>query len=288
MASILAIAASNIDVVIIQYFWGSVNVAYFYAAQRIWALLLSLGTAVGTVLFPYISKKYAIDKIAEVKKLSKLAERYIALLIVPIVVFIISFTTSIVHVLISDNMFPAIFVIRIMAISALLFSLDTPYYQLFLGIDKPRLAARIHMSRCIINILLSIVLVSPAIFGIRLPGLGAFGSALASVISILVITFVDRYYAWKFVGIIVDPVLVRYMMAALITAILFFFIDTSWATRWYSLSALALFFSGTYAAILYMIGGLKRQDINLILKTLNPVGMVKYILNEIRDRDEED
>ncbi len=285
ISSVLVIAATNIDVVIIQYFWGAVKVSYFFAAQRIWIMILSIGTAVATVLFPYLSHKHASKQLLQANKIALLAEKYIAMITIPIGFFIISFTGLVIPILLSSAMMPATHTIQIMTLSGIVYALNLPYDMLIMGIDRSDISGKLASGRAIINIFLSFLFVSPAIFGIELFGLGPVGSALASLISMLLLTVVVRHTAWKKTGISSDPRFLMYIDAAIISAIFIIFAGTSWATRWYTLSLLGLLYLGLYAAILYVIGGLKKDDVSLILDTVNPLKMIRYIGDEIRGKN---
>jgi len=285
ISSILVIAATNIDVVIIQYFWGAAKVSYFFAAQRIWIMIISIGTAVATVLFPYLSQKHAQNQMFQAKNTALLAEKYIAMTTISIAVFIISFTGPIVHVLLADSMLYAIPIIQIMAISGIVYSMNLPYDMLIMGINRSDISGKLASGRAIINISLSLILVSPAILGIPLFGLGPVGSALASLITMILLTAIERYIAWKKTGILSDFRFLRYATSALSVSIILLLVGTSWATHWYSLSILALLYLALYALILYLIGGLSKADINLLLDTANPLKMIRYIVDEIKGKE---
>ncbi len=284
ISSILVIAATNMDVVIIQYFWGAIKVSYFFAAQRIWIMILSIGTAVATVIFPYLSQKHSTNQEEQANRIALLAEKYIAMITIPIVLFIITFTGQVVHVLLADSMLPAILTIQIMSISGVIYALNLPYDMLLMGIDRSDISGKLSSTRALLNISLSFLLVSPSIMGLSLFGLGPAGSAIASLITMLVITTIARYVAWKKTGISSDFRFLKHFNAAMLSSVILIFLGTSWATRWYTLSLLALLYLGVYAMILYAIGGLKKDDIALILDTLNPLKMLNYIVDELRGK----
>ncbi len=284
LSSSVTVIAANFDAVIIQYFWGALEVSYFFAAQKIWLMMRSVGIAVATSLFPFISKMHKKGDIGVIRTSSRLAERYISLITTPLALFIITFSVSVVHVLLSDALLPAIPVIRVMTLAGLLGAVNYPYVYLIMGMDRSDISGKILSLRGGLNIVLSFVLVSSVIFGVRLFGLGPFGSGLALLLSLVVAGSIERIISWRLARVLPETDVLKHLIAALLTSILFLQIDTSWATRWYTLSILGILYLGLYSLILYLIGGLKKEDIDLILDTLNPFKMFRYISDEVRGK----
>jgi prolipoprotein diacylglyceryltransferase len=86
-------------------------------------------------------------------------------------------------------------------------------------------------------------------------------------------------------GIVMDVRVFKHISAALITSIIFSFIDTSWAVRWYSLAILAALFVGVYFVILWLIKEFGKDEFNMFMDALHPKKMLSYIGGEFKGKN---
>jgi len=107
ITSIVATISTNIDKVMIGYFWTNVEVGYYFTIQRVLIFLNIFYISIGTVLFPTISNYHAKKNFDKIKSTTKLAERYISMVIIPLIFFVLIFTNPVINILLDSAFLPA-------------------------------------------------------------------------------------------------------------------------------------------------------------------------------------
>ena len=72
----------------------------------------------------------------EIKELILKSERYLSMIVFPIIFFMIVLAEPIIHILLSDKYYAALPVLQILPIFVLIGVLSSPYQRKFQGIDK--------------------------------------------------------------------------------------------------------------------------------------------------------
>jgi O-antigen/teichoic acid export membrane protein len=263
VVSWVGIIAANIDKVIIQLFWTPTDVGYFFGVQRITFFVLALSSSVGLVLFPTISKQHAKKDVEGIRRITYMGERYLSMIICPLVVFIIVFSPQIINILLSSAFLPAVPILRILAIYALIGTMSTAYGQQLIGTDHPGLAAKIGLVCAIIGICLNMILIPRSVFGVELLGLATRSN-------------------WR---------ILIHLLAAVITGIFAYFLSSLNLVdvfRWYHLIAYGLSCLGVFFSVLYLAREFKKEDFKFFIDTLNLKGMAGYIVGEMKGKNEED
>jgi len=98
LLSVMSVIALNVDKVMLGYFWTFKEVGYYFSFQRITTLLLAVPVAVGTVLFPTISEYHARNNVKGIKDVTRLSERYISMVAIPLITFVIIFPKPILNI----------------------------------------------------------------------------------------------------------------------------------------------------------------------------------------------
>jgi O-antigen/teichoic acid export membrane protein len=130
LLSITSVIALNVDKVMLGYFWSFKEVGYYFSVQRITTLLLAVPMAVGTVLFPTISEYHARNDMEGIKEVTHSAERYISMLAIPLITFVIIFPEPIINIVLSRAFLPAASTLAMLTIYVFVFSLTGPYSSL--------------------------------------------------------------------------------------------------------------------------------------------------------------
>ncbi len=199
--SIITTIATNIDKLIIGYFWTATEVGYYYSVYQILQIILVISVAINTVLFPAYSEYNANKDVEKIKKTTNIAERYISLVTIPIAVIIILFVNQVISIMLNSAFLPAAPALIALTVYALLSSLMAPYYSLIAGLNKPKLYGKIGLGVGLINIGSNFLLIpqwSPLAFtGI----IGPTGAAMSMVISIFIGFVWIRFSAKKLTGI---------------------------------------------------------------------------------------
>jgi len=277
----------NADKVLIQLFWTSEEVGYYFASFRIVQFLLVAAAAVGTLLLPTISGYHSKQDIESIKKTVYLSERYISMLIFPIVIGIVVLAEPTVRILLSSSFYPAVPILVVLPFFVIFEALTQPYLYEVIGMNKPNLARnRILIIMCF-TILLNLILIPKDIssIGLKLFGLGALGASIAMVIGYAVGFVYCRYVAWKLAKNPFNPKIFLHLLSSIIMGVVLYelliFVSID---RWYILLGYSLLGLGIYLCILYLFKEFTRKDFDFVLDLLNIKKMWKYIREEIKKR----
>lgn len=284
LLSAMHILSTNVDKVMIGYFWTSTEVGYYFSVQQFFQMIIIFSGSIGIVLFPTISEFHSKNDFSKIKKTIHLAERYMSLIITPIVVVVVIFSSQIINIMLNSSFLPASTVLSLLTIYAFIASLMTPYYSLIKGCNKPIIVTVIGSIMFSTNVILNYFLIPRWGF---LSSLGIYAhtaAGFATIFSGLLGLIGYRLVAKRYTGI---KILQRYMpchlLAGLIMAGVLYLLNYLIAlTRWYHL----IIFSGggllVYLGVLYLLREFKKEDLNFFLSLFHIGDMISYIKSELK------
>ncbi|MCK4718975.1 MAG: flippase [Thermoplasmata archaeon] len=282
ISSSFLIIALNTDKVMIQLFWNSREVADYFMSQRIIFMVMGLSTAVGALLFPAISQAAMEGKMREVRRLTKDAERYLSMIILPILLFFAVFPTEILHI-IGDGYLSAAPILRLHAAYGFFFAMYNIYLFQLNGLNRPRITAKVSILVSVLNIGLNALFIPSSLFGLPLLGLKAEGAVLATMLSTAIGFLVVRFYSHRLTGMKVNWRLLIHIFAALITSIILLALARVIPpSRVFILAPYFFVGVGVFAAVLYLLRELKKEDMDHLLDTINPKEMARYVHHEVK------
>jgi O-antigen/teichoic acid export membrane protein len=274
----------NIDKVLIQLFWSAEQGGFYFSAYKLTAFINIFSLAVGTLLFPTFSELHFFKNIRAVHNLILKSERYLSMIVFPMVFGMLALAQPAGTILIS-GWSGAIPILQILPLFVLFAALERPYQSHFLGSDQPKIARNRVIIMVCINVLLNIILIPQDIqsLGIPLMGMGARGAAIATVISYLVGLFYSRIVFWKLSKTKGSyRILLHAFAAGLMALLLYWFNSIFIIDRWFYLLGFAFLGLAVYIFILFLVGEFKKKDIIFFIDTLNLKKMLQYIKGEIR------
>lgn len=284
MISIMSALSYNMDKIIIGYFWTNVDVGYYTAAQRLAELLSIIGMAVSSLTFPAFSMLHSNGQMDAVREKTRQAERYIAMIALPIILVIILFPSEVATILLSgtgvENVGEPL---RFLAWATLFNLLNVIYASQVNAVNRPDITAKLTFLSVIINILFLLILVPASVMDVELAGLAETGAAIAKLIAVLVLFLSTRYIVYRLTGTATNPRLLLQIPAAAIAGAALFSLSGVWEmSRWWDLVGYGLVSFGVFAAVLAILKELRKSDIEFLMDVLNPVKMLKYIISEFR------
>ena len=286
LLSITSVISLNVDKVMLGYFWSFKEVGYYFSVQRITILLLAIPTAVGMVLFPTISEYHARNNVAGIKEVTHSAERYISMVAIPLITFVIIFPEPIINIVLSSAFLPAASTLAMLAVYVFILSLTRPYSSLIIGINRPDIAAKIGVGMCIVNIGLNYLFIPE--WGLLSPlGInGPVGAATATALSQLVGFIGLRVAAMRLTGIkLMQTNTPRHIVAGVVMGIGLYYLNSLVPlVRWYHLIGFALVGIAVYIGVLVIIREFKKRDLKFFLDLAHPVGMLDYIKSELKGK----
>ena len=279
---------TNIDKILIQLFWSAADVGYYFAAFRLTVFINMFTIAIGTLLFPTFSMLHADNNIEGIRRLTFQSERYLSMLVFPMVFGMVILAKPIAYILLSGWM-PAVPILQILPFFVLLAALERPFQSQFLGMDRPKLARNRVIIMVCFNVFLNIILIPADIqsVGLKLAGLGAKGAAIATVVSYGIGLIYSRSMAWKLNKIkgsskVLLHALAAIIMVAMLYVVLYSFNVIVFIARWYHLLGFALLGFGIYISVLFLLGEFTKKDLDFFLDALNIRKMFRYIKEETR------
>jgi len=289
ISSVISTIATNIDTVLIGYFWASAEVGYYFSFQRILGLITVSYVAVGTVLFPSISKKDAENDPKGVIRTVHLAERYISMIMIPPLVVSFVFVKPAINILLDASFLPGASVFILLVIYAFIRGMIAPYSAMLHGINRVGVAAKLGIITCLFNICFDYLLIPEtglfSSFGIS----GASGAALAAVMAWSILFFGVRILAKKFTGIkLLQSHTPRHIIAGSLMGVVLYYIAYGTSLfpviRWYALLGFAGLGLVIYLGVLFLLKEFKKQDLMFFLDILRPKEMYAYLKSELKTK----
>jgi len=282
----ISTVSTNIDRIMIGYFWNAENVGFYFSAQKITSFVLVLSTSVGVMLFPTISEHHAKNRFEDIRKTTNLALRYISMTACPAVAFIIVFRKSVIDIALNPSFYPAAPVLVVLLIYVLILSFKTPYMYIVTGMNRPGLAAKTGFIICATNIVLNTFFIPKngtlSVFGIN----GPTGAAVATVISGFVGLVIYTFLSKRLVGIEISKKPLLHIFTACAMGCILYYAGTFIPfVRWYHLTFFGIIGLGIYLGILFLLKEFTKEDLNFFLDTVSPKEMAKYVKSELKRKD---
>lgn len=277
----------NIDKIIIQLFWSATQVGEYFAVFNLTRFVLMFAAAVGSLLLPTVSEYHAKNNLKEIRKLTLISERYLSMIVFPVIVIMVVLAEPIILILLSNRYIPALPVLQILPFFVLIEVLARPYDSKLQGMNMPKIARNRVLIMMIVNVFLNLVLIPRDIksLGLSLAGLGAKGAAIATVAAYASGLIYIRLMTRKLTGVKGNYRIVFHAVAAAVTAVILYYLDSIFfIARWYQLLGFAFFGLSIYCGILYIFKEFNKQDFYLFIDSVNPKKMITYINEEIRGK----
>jgi len=287
VATSCAIIMTNIDKVIIQLFWSATQVGEYFAVYNLSRYIILFATSVGLLLFPAISEHHAKNDIKKIRSLVLKSERYLSMIIFPIIIIMIVLAEPIIHILLSDKYMPALPVLQVLPLFTLMAVLTRPYTSQLVGMNMPHITRNRVIIMVVINVILNLALIPQDIksIGINLAGLGAMGAAIATVVSYFVGLIYARVMVWKLTRVTGNiRILLHALAAGIMGFVLYQISNMFFIVRWHHLLGVALLGMGVYLSVLYLFKEFTKDDFSFFIDTLNVKKMFRYIKDEIKGK----
>jgi O-antigen/teichoic acid export membrane protein len=290
LISVLLTLSTNIDRIMIGFFWTAIEVGYYYVMQQIILIILIISAAMSVVLFPAFSRLHAEMNYDGLRKTIHDSERYISIIMVPIVVVLIVFAKQIILVMSDSAYLPAVPVLISLSIFAFIYTFMSLHTSLIIGLNRPGIAAKNGLVIYSLNIILNLLFIPQ--WGVLTPfGInGPTGAAIATTISTFVGWTILKIEAKRLLQARIIPVqTLLHISAGIIMGLtLYGFTRIITIDHWYGVLIFSLIGLLIYLAVLYLIREFTKRDFNFFLNLLKPNEMYKYIKDEIKEESGKD
>jgi O-antigen/teichoic acid export membrane protein len=290
LVSALAVLTPHIDKIMVYLFWDSSSVAIYFGGQKFSLYLIYISTGLGMILFPTFSKLKSKGKHSEIKELVYNSERLIIMMMGPICAIVFALSLPIVTLLGASEYAASYLVLQPLALWGFFKSLNAPYRNLLMGIGKPKVLAIASVVGIVSVVVLNIIFIPEDIqsLGIKLLGLGPRGAALATLLSVVATMLTYRLFSYRYQKVIMNPKIIKFAIASLLTAGAIYLINYFLPAT--NIILMILYAAGgivVYFVVLLILRALNDEDKALFKSVMNPVTMVKYIKDELLNRNKD-
>jgi O-antigen/teichoic acid export membrane protein len=229
----------------------------------------------------------AIGSIGTVKRLTRVAEKYLSLFIIPLTFTLAALSKPFILIFSDVSYDTSAGVFFFLMGWVTMRALTRPYVAHFVSFNKTSYALFLTLIYVPLNVFFNIIFIPDSFLGIRLLGLGPVGAAIATFISAIINYILTRALSHRLVKIGVNTIVIRYLVAGGISACtLFLFQELLFEiTRFYELIGFAALSLLSFIVILVVIKGLTKKDISFIMNTMDIKKMMNYITMELFERD---
>ncbi|MEM0448492.1 MAG: oligosaccharide flippase family protein [Methanomassiliicoccales archaeon] len=283
--AVLETLSNNIDKLLIGAIGDTTGVAYYAAAKYLLCGLGAVGLALSLNAFPAFSSACHRGNLREVKRMAREAERLISILITPLVIVLVLFPTEVCIFVFGPKFSSSGEPLRYLSVATLLVVLNQVYLSQILGMNRPRISARITFLDFIVFLGLMLYLIPPHLFGIPTADMSFSGAALAAAITSLITTFVTRFVVWRLIDTRPNPRMLLHAAAAIFTSVsLAIFSTFIQVHEIYDVVLYGILAYSIFELILLITRELSRKDVWYILSILNLAEMWKYVRRELRGK----
>ena len=285
LISIAGAVTSNLDKILIGFFDTPGNVAYYSSSQTLLGVVAVIGTSVAAVSFPSFSLLHSKGDIQTIRKQTYAAERYIAMIGLPIVTLVVLFPTEICVAIFGKAFAPAGDTMRFLGFTLALTMLNQVYTSQIMGVNRPDITAKLVLATFCLNVSLMMIFVPKELFGVKMLGLSYTGAAIATALTAASVFISVRLIVKRLTGTGTERRMARHLLSAAVSGVALVLLNSVF--RLSGLIPLVIFFVVTAVVFLGTLIALKeftRSDLNQILDIINPKKMFSYMGEEIKNK----
>jgi len=278
--TIIGAVSGSADKLLITFFWTTDDVSLYAAPAVFLGVFATISTAVSTLTFPSFSKLHKEGNLAEIRSLSKQAERYIAMIGLPITILIIMFPYEVCEVLLGPKYVDSGKAISIMAATTFITMINAVHSSQIIAVGRTDISARITIFTVVINIALMLLFIPS--YGL---GLSFVGAAMALLIGNLIGFVIVRYVVYRLTGTSPNVRLALQMVAGIATAVVIYILGIFLVIdRWYTLALFGMVAFAVFLVSLALLKEFTRKDIDYFLEMVNVKKMLSYIKEDLKSK----
>ena len=177
---------TNLDTVMLGFMSNNAEVGYYNAAIKFKSILVVAVTSLGTVLLPRASYYVKQGKTDELKRIIGIAFNFVVVAALPLMVFFIIFARESILFIAGADYMPSVVPMQIIMPTVLLIALSNiTGIQILVPLGGERFVLYSEIVGAVIDIIINALLI---------PGYGASGAAVGTVIAEIAVLSVQSYY----------------------------------------------------------------------------------------------
>jgi len=278
--TVVSTVSGSADKLLITFFWNTVDVGLYAAPAVFLGVFATISTAVSTLTFPSFSKLHKEGNLAEIRALSKQAERYIFMIGLPITILIMMFPYEVCEVLLGPKYLDSGRAISIMAATTFITMINAVHSSQIIAVGRPDIHARITIFTVAVNIGLMLIFIPD--YGL---GLSFVGAAMALLVGNLASFIIVRYVVYRLTGTSPNVRLGLQMLAGVAVAGSMYALGNYLTIgRFYDLILFGMVAFAVFLGVLALMKEFTRKDIDYFLELVNVKKMFSYIVQELKGK----
>jgi O-antigen/teichoic acid export membrane protein len=273
----------NMDKLMIQAFCDTEAVGIYEGATKIAMLVALIEGPVGMLMFPTISAYHGARDTEGIRALTQTAERYLAMVLLPVGVVAVSMRDTITRLLLGDRFEASAAVFAFLVVAVIVRTVTVPYSSQIIGMNRPGMSAALSIVLLVLNGVLNLVLIPARLGPVSLAGLGAGGAALATALASLGMAVICRLMAARIVRVGFPYTLLKQSLAAVLMAAALHGLRQWGVPGSLVMDAVCVASSlGVYLVALVLLRAIQFRDISYLFGLASPAAMKAYIIDELR------
>ncbi len=277
---------ANADRVVLKEFWDTTEVGYYLGVGGILRMMEQVSAAGMTLFLPQSSRDAYRGRRDIVAQRLFAAEKYLLLVMTPIVVLVIFFREPIVRLVLGDWFLPSIPVLVVLVVNELWMTYRRPYANLAYALDKPHYLTCTLAVSLVTLLIADLVLVPNTLFGIPMLGLGSLGAALGWLITSIVGGVTLLLLLRRRTQIPIYEQAVWFVGAGGLMYGTMYVLESAFGlSQLWHVPLLALIGGGVFIGCLLLLREINRGDLVFLLQASNPRKMLEYVSHELRSTE---
>jgi O-antigen/teichoic acid export membrane protein len=282
---VLGAVLLNVDKLVVGFFGNSNDVAYLSSSQSIMLMFSVVTAALATTIFPAFSRLYHENKIDEVRQKTHEGERYLSLILVPIVIILVVFPTAVATVLLGEKFSSAGPVLQVLALALYLSVLNLTYGYQIAASNHPEVNAKMTVLTLVIFIVALLILVPDSLFKVSMLGLSYYGAALASLIVGAIMFVVTRMVVKKLTGTGSNIRILLHVSAGVLAGMALYALSfVIPVERWYDLVLYGLLSIGLFLGILAAMREFSKADLRYFIGLAHPKELLSTLKADLKPK----
>jgi stage V sporulation protein B len=201
------------DVILIGIFLSAGDVGIYSAAVGFSKFFWLVPNAVKTITYPATSEYWSKGNLRFLNKMIDKSMRYTASITSLLALGVCFFAEPIITIIFGAKFIDAVQPLRILVIGVVIFGIFKSVGSTLAGVGRPDLSVKANATGAVINVILNVSLI---------PILGIVGGAIATTISLILVSAISMYFMHKFVHIKINTRWSVKMISIISIVVLFF------------------------------------------------------------------
>jgi O-antigen/teichoic acid export membrane protein len=260
--SIILLFISKIDVILLGYFFNSIEVGIYVPALIIASYVTMLATPFSYMFLPVVTELFGKKKFVVIESLFQSTLKWIILMVLPVFIYIILFPEEVITLLYGVDYSEGYLALTILAAGITINVIAGMTGGILVGVGQTKLNLLLEIIAAIIFVSFDLVLIP--IYGVIGAAIGFFACCFArTIISLFLVYKTTKIYAFNrsYYKIIFSGLITLFIGFILKTNIFPLFVSTI------TLFFIALFIMGLYFVLIWISRCLDKNDL-LILKLI--------------------